>query len=528
MKDRINKRGITTILVLTLLSVSFTNISHSQPSDNTSLKILSVDFDPIDQGKNVVHVNIRNTSSQDQPFGIHIYTRSPDYGQHGVGWGTSFSDTVRSNETKWARFAFKIQGPLTDNTWLQLKFYNADLKKNNSAKPFQETKYTSGDLKHRMEDTNELKPALKLEEEIVIQVFRQVQDYIKSKQYKEAWQLFTKDYQQAEFQGRFETFQKAMEPEKLIDSAFYWEKNSFLKLNPNSVVKKKDILNLAANCENQIWAINFAFEDNQWKIDWVANYVPRILLWQNWEQRLLPTMEKRDTEHLDIYTFKNSTAEKEIKQIAELREKGFSQICKFIGKDFSNRIRLILFEDGQTKHSETGHQGNGWAYGNTIVEVYNEKQKLDPYHEMTHILMEPLGNPPALFNEGFAVYMSETLGSKALEYLSGGQATISERTLELKGKGQWINLTDLITYNEIGSEQTQPPLAYPEAASFVKFLIEKYGKEKFLSAYKALKNSDDKTTYNQNVKTLSDIYGLSFQELEKLWLEGMKDGNVSI
>ena len=43
--------------------------------------------------------------------------------------------------------------------------------------------------------------------------------------------------------------------------------------------------------------------------------------------------------------------------------------------------------------------------GNTIVEIYNKAQKLDPYHETVHVLMRSFGSPPALFNEGFAVYM---------------------------------------------------------------------------------------------------------------------------
>ena len=117
-------------------------------------------------------------------------------------------------------------------------------------------------------------------------------------------------------------------------------------------------------------------------------------------------MEKHSTEHFDIYYFKNSTAEKQIDQIADEKEKGYKEICQFLEKDTDIRIRMIFFEDDVSKQNATGHQGAGWAFGNTIVEIYNEEQKLDPYHETTHILMNPFGRPPALFNEGFAVYMS--------------------------------------------------------------------------------------------------------------------------
>jgi len=40
------------------------------------------------------------------------------------------------------------------------------------------------------------------------------------------------------------------------------------------------------------------------------------------------------------------------------------------------------------------------------------------------------------------------------------------------------------------------------AGAFVKFLIEKYGKGKFLQIYQTLKNSDDKIVHQQNIKKI--------------------------
>jgi hypothetical protein len=228
-------------------------------------------------------------------------------------------------------------------------------------------------------------------------------------------------------------------------------------------------------------------------------------------------MRKRITKHFDIFCHKGSTAEKEIDKIAEQRERGFREICRFLGKDSDVRLRMILFEDAATKYSHTGHQGAGWAFGNTVVEIYNEKQRLDPYHETAHILMGPYGSPPALFNEGFAVYISEHLGSLALAAMKGGESSIYERVRELNGKGELIPLEELLTYTEIGSGETNPPVAYPEAASFVKFLVETYGKERFLKAYRTLRNSNDKATQQQNVKALEKIYGKSLDELKIQW-----------
>ena len=256
-------------------------------------------------------------------------------------------------------------------------------------------------------------------------------------------------------------------------------------------------------------------EDGQWKIRNIR--MKRGGNRGDWQARLLPKMRKRITKHFDIFCHKGSTAEKAIEKIAEERERGFSEICRFLGKDSDVRIRMILFEDGATKYSNTGHQGAGWAFGNTVVEIYNEKQRLDPYHETTHVLMRPYGSPPALFNEGFAVYMSERLGSHALDAMGGGESSIYERVRQLNGKGELIELEELLTYNEIGSGETNPPVAYPEAASFVKFLIDTYDKDKFLKAYRTLRNSSDKATQQQNVKALEKIYDKSLDELKSQW-----------
>ena len=101
--------------------------------------------------------------------------------------------------------------------------------------------------------------------------------------------------------------------------------------------------------------------------------------------------------------------------------------------------------------------------------------------------------------------------------MSGGRATIYERVRELKSKDEWIELEELITYNEIGSRESRPPVAYAEAASFVKFLIDKYGKDKFLQAYKKLKNSNNKLVHWTNKRALQKIYGKQLSELQEEW-----------
>jgi len=487
-------------------------------ASNETLEISSLSFEPLRQGKNVVFVDVKNTSQRVQNFAIHIYTRSPDLGKEGIGWGTRFIRVLDSGDSQRLRFVYKIQGPANDNTLVRIKLFNPEsLVYDESQKPFYEKSYSNGDLKFDTEANKGWMPAEDKVKEIAA-TLKVIQTHIRNKEYSDAWQFFTDDYKNAEFQTLGVTeLKRRMEPNEPIHSAFSWEKEDFLRLTPMGAFQKGGILALTAANGRQTWKVDFVSEDGVYKIDWIAGYTPRVLLWQDWEKRLLPEMQKRSTEHFDFYYFRSSSVRNDIAEICAQKEKGFEDICKFLGKKSSDRITHIFFEDEKTKIQETGHQGMGWAYGNTIVEVCSRLIKLDPYHEIAHILMRPYGTPPAMFNEGFAVYISEYLGANALEYLGGEKLKINQRAKDLKNNDQWIPLSQLIAYTEIGSIESKSEVAYPLAGSFVKFLVDTYGKEKFLQAYGQLKNSDNADVQRQNIKALEQMYGKSLEQLEQEW-----------
>ncbi len=489
-------------------------------AEESNLKLVNLAFEPIAQGKNVVRIKLRNPTQRAQTFAIHIQTQSPKYGARGMGWGTPFFDTVSPGETKWSRFVFKIQGPVTERTSVHLRFYNPESVESYDFKQFfEERRYTGPDVVPREVTQGTPVSASDDEARAVTSAFAKLQDYIRHEHYQEAWNWFTEDYRAGEFWNEFEHFINSMEG-NYPDYLWWWDKTEFLALRPRSVTRHGELLSLSATNNDQTWKLDFSQIDGRWRVDWISGYVPALVKAPGpgaWEGLTLPKMHKRRTEHFDIYYFTGSTAEKEADLIAEAKERGYAAICKFLGQESDVRIRLILFEDQKTKFLKTGHQGMGWAYGQTIVEVYNQKDRLDPNHETTHVLMGPHGNPPALLIEGFAVYMSERLGAPALEHLGGGTASIYERVRNLKGSGEWIGLEELLTNTEIGSEASRSHVSYAEAGAFVKFLIDRFGKDKFLEVYKSLQNSDDPRVHRQNRTALERVYGHSLQNLEESW-----------
>lgn len=223
------------------------------------------------------------------------------------------------------------------------------------------------------------------------------------------------------------------------------------------------------------------------------------------------------TEHLDIYASKGSVAEAEITRIAAEREEGLRNVASLLDTRPKGRVRLVFYADGVSKTRDTGHIGVGVARGDTIVEILNAETRLNPFHELTHVLASQVGNPPALFREGFAVYVSERLGSKALDEFGYPGATIDETACRLVRNGRATPLRQLFRYEEIGSETTQPRVAYPLSASVVKYLIEVSGLDRFRKAYGSLLNGDDPDRVKRNERTFTEIFGQSLDDVERAW-----------
>lgn len=290
-----------------------------------------------------------------------------------------------------------------------------------------------------------------------------------------------------------------------------------MRLEPVGVETMGELAVMRAPCGEGMWRVDFAEEEGQWRVDWVHGRPDPRSLGRQWQEALLPLLQHHATAHFDIYYAAGTLAEENAHEIARTRESGYQAVRDFLGVQDDVRIRLIFFDDEESKAEWTWHRGVGWAFGTTIVEVYNDDVQLEPFHEATHILAASVGYPPAIFNEGLAVYMSELLGAPALEDLGGGSRSVYQRVQELRADGEWIPLRELLTYTEIGSRQSRSTVAYPEAGAFVKFLADTYGREVVLELYGSLVNSSDRAVQQENERVLERICGTSVGVLEREW-----------
>jgi hypothetical protein len=231
---------------------------------------------------------------------------------------------------------------------------------------------------------------------------------------------------------------------------------------------------------------------------------------------------RHDTRHFQIYGARTSPAAQNMEAIGNEREAAYEKISKLLGVEYPGPIILALYSDAESKRHDTHHIGDGLARGNYMVEIYGN---VDPYHELTHVLAGRLGDPPAMFNEGLAVYVSESMGADALKQLGSPGLKLDDAVAAHRKQGQFIALDELSTFTDIGPDSSRPTISYPEAGSFVKFLISNYGLEKLRQAYRSLENDDRADTLRKNRETFQTIYGKLPADMEQAWLATLPSAN---
>jgi hypothetical protein len=218
---------------------------------------------------------------------------------------------------------------------------------------------------------------------------------------------------------------------------------------------------------------------------------------------------------LEIYTWTGSVAERRLEAIAEERQAAVKAIEQLLGVPAPERIRIVFYPDEERKIAHTGHRGVGWAWGTTLVEVYNEQLQLDPYHELVHVMANVLGSPPPLLTEGLAVYASELLGADALRLLGSPQTPVHRAACEIRAGPGYILLAELLALDNLGSHEDSAAREYAQAGSFVKYLVERHGHERFRQAYGELSAQEGP---DENLRRFHRIYGTTLGELEIDWL----------
>ncbi len=189
----------------------------------------------------------------------------------------------------------------------------------------------------------------------------------------------------------------------------------------------------------------------------------------------LPKLYKHTSEHYNFYFAKDSLAEKDIEIIKNIQEKCYKEITSFLNVNPTFKINYFLLETPELVGKIYGDNDpcNGFANPpDEIYAVYNEKIKCIGYHEDAHIISYILNKPKSNFlREGLAMHFDNVWWSKS----NDEWVRIFIKT------DKYLNIKNLVQNDFFLSYADE--ITYPIAGAFVKYLINRYGKERFISVY---------------------------------------------
>jgi hypothetical protein len=199
------------------------------------------------------------------------------------------------------------------------------------------------------------------------------------------------------------------------------------------------------------------------------------------------------TEHFNIYYEADSASVPRLDEIKRSIEASRANVLNLIQmKEFPDRIHVFLVDSRPRMKDLMGAEQFGGAIAKirVVFAVVNATNNGCSTHEFCHVIASSVwGKPERWIDEGFASFSDERWRNRdVLAARLGAQG----RLLQLKTLAE-----DFLKHPE--------GLTYIESASFLGFVIERYGMEKFKEVWKG------------GFKRLPKVLGRSVTELEAEW-----------
>ncbi|WP_069649249.1 hypothetical protein [Caloranaerobacter ferrireducens] len=240
--------------------------------------------------------------------------------------------------------------------------------------------------------------------------------------------------------------------------------------------------------KNEKYIGMFNKTDTQWLINKIGE--------NSWKD----DFKTKESEHFIFhYSPLNDNVEKNINKIIEEREKAYEEISSKLNISYDEKIDYYLFMSDKIKQIYKQWDFDFWL-GN-IYEVYNKENKDSFYKYFIYkVLIDKSGLPLSKFTQ---------LG------LYGA--------LDIDSKYSGINIKDVVNSDDyvpleylttglLIDRSFNRDIVYPEIFSFAKYLVDKYGFDKYMEYYKT-------NLYEETDKALYSVYKKELYELEGEWLD---------
>ncbi len=215
---------------------------------------------------------------------------------------------------------------------------------------------------------------------------------------------------------------------------------------------------------------------------------------------ILSDWKRSESDHFIFNYPPGGYVENNLSDIISRYEKAYKNISEFLQTEMPGKIVYYCFPSRESGMDVIGYElGFCHPANKQVYAIMGQSEQQTTGHEMTHVISFYIAstiNSDVLIHEGLA----ESLNQNGEDF--HGQAAY------LMKEGTFVSLKEL--RKDFRSYDTQ--LSYNEAASFVLFLIETYGIEKFKQVWAREDFSG----------ALPEVYGKNYDELGKEWEDLLK------
>jgi len=207
------------------------------------------------------------------------------------------------------------------------------------------------------------------------------------------------------------------------------------------------------------------------------------------------------TDHYRLHYLSGSTAEREIKSLAEKVEKILASHLALLGEKQYDKIIDIFYFNSRDQIKQIvskPFRALADAESMTVLTIHNDDEIGRDAHEIMHVVSFDLWgrwadrSELAWLCEGLATYSDEPCNGYPMPVLG---AYILQKTNEAVPLDSLA--TNFRTYPEM--------IGYPSMAGFVEFVLDKYGLDSF------------RQLWNEGLPGIERIFGRDIAELEREW-----------
>ena len=232
-----------------------------------------------------------------------------------------------------------------------------------------------------------------------------------------------------------------------------------------------------------------------------------------------PKYAWQELHHGDLVVIWHDINRKHVEKVVLEAEKRLGQAKDLFGMDNANKMKAIIVNNIREAQStfpfssdmaRRRHIFGGFAFGKYGLFMVHGINVDTMVHEATHLLLDQSVNSkrtriPDWLNEGLAMQFEN---NSSVHIATISNAVIEDRLLKLKNM------------DSVPGKPQDIRIFYAQSWSTVDYLIANYGRDRMRSLLTMI-NSGERIE-----RALGSVYGISIDELEMLWREGL--GNETI